>query len=379
MVCYSFTAQDFHPLTPCQSSRRTNVLKCSFLKGLLLCHPASLPVLINGVAGGHGSSLPLDYKRPALGGPQVGGRGQAEQHDRIGGGGQSDRHPQHQSEGHPAGELADPEQAKELLAVPDRSTRKGKRDYVILALLVGCALRRNELAELDVSTIQQREGRWVLADLEGKGRRIRTVAIPIWVKQKINAWMTAAAIEEGRLLRSISKSGKIHRDLGDPVPEGGPVDIILYLAISENAFQSDELPFLESLGELREIPPGIDAMPFGAAFVVTFVALPAFLSCDVEDDVLFVVLSGFGFCGLPEAADEDNFVEHGVWLRFFWFVRCLRYMLAQRVCRRDPLPRRLDRICGRGPELALGQESPPCRGAQRILGRRACVRRAAVF
>jgi integrase len=70
-------------------------------------------------------------------------------------------------------------QAKELLAVPDRSTLKGKRDYVIRALLVGCALRRNELAELEVETIQQREGRWVLADLEGKGRRIRTVAVPI--------------------------------------------------------------------------------------------------------------------------------------------------------------------------------------------------------
>jgi len=61
------------------------------------------------------------------------------------------------------------DQAKELLAVPDRSTPKGKRDYVILALLVGCALRSNELAELDVATIQLREGRWVLADLEGKG------------------------------------------------------------------------------------------------------------------------------------------------------------------------------------------------------------------
>jgi site-specific recombinase XerC len=104
------------------------------------------------------------------------------------------------------------EQAKELLAVPDRSTLKGKRDYVILALLVGCTLRRNELAELDVETIQQREGRWVLADLEGKGRRIRTVAIPIWVKQGINAWMTAASIEDGRLLRSVSKSGKVNRN-----------------------------------------------------------------------------------------------------------------------------------------------------------------------
>jgi integrase len=83
------------------------------------------------------------------------------------------------------------EQAKELLGVPDRSSLKGKRDY---------------------ETIQQREGRWVLADLEGKGRRIRTVAIPIWVKQGINAWMTAADIEDGRLLRSVSKSGKVNRD-----------------------------------------------------------------------------------------------------------------------------------------------------------------------
>jgi hypothetical protein len=31
-------------------------------------------------------------------------------------------------------------------------------------------------------------------------------------------------------------------------------------------------------------------------------------------------------------------------------------MLAQRVCRRDSLPRRLDRICGRGPKLVVGQD-----------------------
>jgi site-specific recombinase XerD len=100
------------------------------------------------------------------------------------------------------------DQAKELLAVPDRSTMKGKRDYAILALLVGCALRRNELAMLDVETIQLREGRWVLADLCGKGRRIRTVAVPMWVKQGINAWMTSAGVEDGRLLRRVTKSGK---------------------------------------------------------------------------------------------------------------------------------------------------------------------------
>jgi site-specific recombinase XerC len=76
------------------------------------------------------------------------------------------------------------EQAKELLVVPDRSTLKGKRDYVILGLLVGCALRRQEVATLDVETIQLREGRWVLVDLEGKGRRVRTVAVPVWVNRE---------------------------------------------------------------------------------------------------------------------------------------------------------------------------------------------------
>ena len=108
------------------------------------------------------------------------------------------------------------EQAKELLAVPDRSTLKGKRDYIVIALLVGCALRRRELATLNIEDIQLREGRWVIIDLRGKGGRIRTVAVPIWVKQGIDAWMGAAKIDKGRLLRPLSKSGKILRDeLGD--------------------------------------------------------------------------------------------------------------------------------------------------------------------
>jgi integrase len=98
--------------------------------------------------------------------------------------------------------------------VPDRSTLKGKRDYVIIALLVGCALRRRELATLNIEDIQLREGRWVIIDLRGKGGRIRTV--PIWVKQAIETWITAANIDKGRLLRPLSKSGKIVGDeLGD--------------------------------------------------------------------------------------------------------------------------------------------------------------------
>jgi integrase len=101
------------------------------------------------------------------------------------------------------------EQTKELLGVPDRSTLKGVRDYVILALLVGCALRRQELASLDIEDVQMREGRWVIADLRGKGGRVRTVAVPIWVRKGIEIWITAAGIDKGKLLRPVGKGSRL--------------------------------------------------------------------------------------------------------------------------------------------------------------------------
>ena len=84
------------------------------------------------------------------------------------------------------------EQARDLLTVPNRDTLKGKRDYAMLAVLLGCGLRRAELASLDVEILQLRENRWVLADLRGKGGSVRTVAVPLWVKHGLNAWVTAA-------------------------------------------------------------------------------------------------------------------------------------------------------------------------------------------
>ena len=80
---------------------------------------------------------------------------------------------------------------------------------------MGCALRRRELASLTVEEIQQRENRWVISDLRGKGGRIRTVAIPVWVKQGVNAWQAAAGIEEGPLLRSLNKIGRVGESLSD--------------------------------------------------------------------------------------------------------------------------------------------------------------------
>jgi integrase len=96
------------------------------------------------------------------------------------------------------------EQTKRLLALPARNNLRGLRNACIFAILAGCALRLNELAALETPTFQQRDGRWVLADLPGKGGRVRTVAIPAWVVHAINAWMKAAKIKEGKIIRQLT-------------------------------------------------------------------------------------------------------------------------------------------------------------------------------
>ena len=101
------------------------------------------------------------------------------------------------------------EQANELLNAPDPTTLKGKRDRAILALLIGCGLRRAELVGLEVEQIQQREGRWVIPDLLGKRMRRRTVPVPAAIKVRVDEWLAAAAIAQGRIFRPLNKAGRI--------------------------------------------------------------------------------------------------------------------------------------------------------------------------
>jgi site-specific recombinase XerD len=69
------------------------------------------------------------------------------------------------------------EQGKSLLDASRSETLRHKRDYAVIAVLLGCGLRRAELAAVTMQDLQQREEHWVFADLIGKGGHIRTVPI----------------------------------------------------------------------------------------------------------------------------------------------------------------------------------------------------------
>jgi site-specific recombinase XerD len=98
---------------------------------------------------------------------------------------------------------------KTLLGAVSPKVLRGKRDAAMLAVLMGCGLRRSELVGLECERIQQREGHWALVDLVGKAGHLRTVPVPGWAKEAIDAWKTAAGIAGGRLFRSIRKNGVI--------------------------------------------------------------------------------------------------------------------------------------------------------------------------
>src|ERR1035437_5899806 len=88
------------------------------------------------------------------------------------------------------------EQARTLLQKPPLQTTRGKRD-------------RAELVGLRAEDFQVREEHWVIADLIGKGKHIRTVPVPNWAKRAVDEWISAAEISAGPVFRGVSRLGKI--------------------------------------------------------------------------------------------------------------------------------------------------------------------------
>ena len=106
-----------------------------------------------------------------------------------------------------AGNWLNRDQAELLLEKADGEGLRNKRDLAMIAILLGCGLRRAELASLRRDDIQIRQGHWAIVDLVGKGNHIRTVPMPIWVKAVVDGWLAAAGVADGRVFRAVSRHG----------------------------------------------------------------------------------------------------------------------------------------------------------------------------
>jgi len=111
--------------------------------------------------------------------------------------------------GDPVGNWLTAEEGQRVVDAVRTDTLRGKRDAAMLGLLLGCGLRRSEVANLQVDRIQQRDGHWAIVDLIGEAGHGRTVPIPAWVKGAIDGWSGPAEIREGKLFRAIRKNGKL--------------------------------------------------------------------------------------------------------------------------------------------------------------------------
>jgi integrase len=140
-------------------------------------------------------------------------------------------------EGTRTGNWLTKQSAQKMLNAPGTDSLKGLRDRAILAVLIGCGLRRAEAASLRFDHIHQRDGRWVLVDLVGKRNKVRSVPMPNWSKKAIDEYASVAGVTDGAVFRPVNKGGRI---TGERMTEQA-----IYNVVSEYA---------ESLGQ-GEITP----------------------------------------------------------------------------------------------------------------------------
>jgi site-specific recombinase XerD len=112
-------------------------------------------------------------------------------------------------EGRRTGNWLTREEAQSWLSAPDKRTMRGRRDRALLAVLIGCGLRRSEATGLTFEHVQQRDGRWVLVDLIGKRDKVRSVPMPNWAKAAIDEWSKASGVFEGLVFRAVNKGGQV--------------------------------------------------------------------------------------------------------------------------------------------------------------------------
>ncbi|AUB36127.1 xerC, integrase/recombinase XerC [Nostoc flagelliforme CCNUN1] len=82
----------------------------------------------------------------------------------------------------------DKEDWVQVIAVPDRNTLKGKRDYALLRLLWDNVLRRDEICQLNIADYDpSRRTLWILG--KGRGTQKQKVTLSVSGSEAITAWL----------------------------------------------------------------------------------------------------------------------------------------------------------------------------------------------
>lgn len=83
------------------------------------------------------------------------------------------------------------------------------RERAIIAIMCGCGLRRSEVCALKWGQYREASGRMVLADIIGKGGRIRSLGVPEWAAQMIEAYRGDEADPNAPVFPSNARIGQI--------------------------------------------------------------------------------------------------------------------------------------------------------------------------
>lgn len=103
-----------------------------------------------------------------------------------------------------------PAQVKEITSFCPNDLQ-GQRDWIILGVLLGAGLRREELATLTFDAIKQQPSkngpRFVLEVIKGKGDKKRVVPISKVLAERLRQWQQI--VKGGSIARAINKKGAI--------------------------------------------------------------------------------------------------------------------------------------------------------------------------
>ena len=103
-------------------------------------------------------------------------------------------------------------QAQALLSAPDISTVKGLRDRAILAVLLGCGLRRSEVAALTFAHVQQRDGRWCIVDSRESTAAFARCRCRPGLKWRSMRGLLQPALADGYVFRPVNRADRVAGD-----------------------------------------------------------------------------------------------------------------------------------------------------------------------